>query len=64
MTIFTYLLTLAFSNGMFEVRKLIHAPATADLSGSPAITTQPLEITTADGATVTATPVPVEEPKK
>lgn len=64
MTLFTYLLTLLFSNGMFEIRNMIHAPASVDLSGSPAVTTTPLEITTDDGSKVTATPVPVEEPKK
>ena len=35
MTIFTYLLTLAFSNGLFELRNALHAPANVDLSGSP-----------------------------
>ena len=35
MTLFTYLLTLLFSNGLFAIRNAIHAPVNADISGSP-----------------------------
>lgn len=35
MTLFTYLLTLLFSNGLFAIRNALHAPVNADISGSP-----------------------------
>ena len=56
MTIFTYILTVVFSNSIFGIRGMIHAPKKADLSGSP-ITTQPMTITTADGKKLEVTPV-------
>jgi preprotein translocase SecE subunit len=40
MTLFTYILTVLFSNGIFGVRSLIHAPKSADLSGSPVISSE------------------------
>jgi preprotein translocase SecE subunit len=62
MTVFTYLLTLAFSNGMIETRKLIHAPKAADISGSPTLNTDAIKVDakTADGQSITVTPKPVE----
>lgn len=57
MTIFTYILTLIFSNGLFSLREWVHTSKSADLSGSPVIT-QPV-----DTPTVKVTPV-VEEPKQ
>ncbi len=56
MSLFTYLLTVLFSNSMFGIRNMIHAPKAADLSGSP-VTTQPMKITTADGKELEVTPV-------
>jgi len=58
MTIFTYLLTLIFSNSLFGLRGWIHTPGTADLSGSPTI--EPINITTDSGEEikVSAEPVP------
>lgn len=61
MTLFTYLITVLFSNSMFGIRNMIHAPQKADLSGSP-VTTQPMKITTADGKELEVTPV--TEPAK
>jgi preprotein translocase SecE subunit len=63
MTVFTYLLTLLFSNGMIEVRKLIHTPKSADISGSPTLNTDAVQIDaqTADGQSITVTPTPVPE---
>jgi preprotein translocase SecE subunit len=49
MTIFTYLLTLLFSNSLFGLRNWIHTPATADLSASPTISGEPIKI---DGGTI------------
>lgn len=63
MSIFTYLLTVLFSNTIFGIRGLIHAPATADLSGSPVID-QPMKITTADGQELEVTPVTDAEIQK
>jgi preprotein translocase SecE subunit len=62
MTVFTYLLTLMFSNGMIETRKLIHAPKAADISGSPTLNTESIKVDTqtADGQSITVTPTPVE----
>lgn len=59
MTIFTYLLTLIFSNGLFALRGRIHTPGGADLSGSPVIE-QPINVETASGQQleVTAEPAP------
>lgn len=61
MTIFTYILTLLFSNGLFSLREWIHAPKAADLSGSPVIQTQPMEITTESGEKLQVTPVKATE---
>jgi len=63
MTIFTYILTLIFSNGLFALRGWIHTAPTADLSGSPVIEAQPLEVTTDTGEKIQVTPVPVEANK-
>ena len=45
MTIFTYLLTLLFGNGLFELKAYIHSAPAADISASPVVsgevTTQP-----------------------
>jgi len=62
MTVFTYLLTLMFSNAMIETRKLIHAPKAADISGSPTLNTDAVTVDaqTADGQSITVTPTPVE----
>ncbi|MBP7806439.1 preprotein translocase subunit SecE [Candidatus Gracilibacteria bacterium] len=60
MTIFTYLLTLAFSNGLFALRGWIHEPKAADLSGSPVIEAQPLEVTTESGEKIQVQPVEVK----
>ncbi len=68
MALFTYLITLIFSNGIFGLRTLIHAPKTADLSGSPVASAEaniginPIEVTTEWGKKVQVTPVAV--PKK
>lgn len=63
MSIFTYLLTVLFSNTMFGIRGIIHAPQAADLSGSPVID-QPMTITTADGQKLEVTPVTDAEIQK
>ncbi len=55
MTIFTYLLTLIFSNTLFSLRGIIHTPANVDLSGSPVI--ENVGVTTTDGTPVEITPV-------
>lgn len=60
MTIFTYILTLIFSNGLFSLRGWIHAPEAADLSGSPVIEAQPLEVTTESGEKIQVQPVEVK----
>jgi preprotein translocase SecE subunit len=57
MTIFTYLLTVAFSNGFFALRDIIHTPKSADLSGSPVINAKPMEVTTDTGEKIQVTPV-------
>jgi len=57
MTIFTYALTLIFSNWFFAIREIIHTPKTADLSGSPVINAQPMEVTTDTGEKIQVTPV-------
>ena len=64
MTVFTYLLTLMFSNAMIETRKLIHAPKAADISGSPTLDTGAIKVDaqTADGQSVTVTPTPEAVP--
>lgn len=59
MTIFTYLLTLIFSNSLFGLRGWIHRPASADLSGSPVID-QPINIQTESGDQVQVTTEPVQ----
>lgn len=56
MTIFTYVLTLIFSNSLFSLRGWIQAPKAADLSGSPVIEAQTTDIKT-DGGAVQVTPV-------
>ncbi len=61
MALFTYLLTLLFSNSIFGIRTMMHAPKTTDLSGSP-VTAQPLEITTDNGQKIEVNAV--TEPKK
>ncbi|MFA6080388.1 MAG: preprotein translocase subunit SecE [Candidatus Gracilibacteria bacterium] len=64
MTVFTYLLTLVFSNAFLELRNRIHYTTTkADISGSPVINADPLKVdaTTADGKTVTVTPTEAPE---
>jgi len=60
MTVFTYLLTLIFSNVMVESRKLIHAPKAADISGSPTLDTNAIQVDAqaADGQPITITPEP------
>ncbi len=62
MTVFTYLLTLAFSNGMIETRKLIHAPKKADISGSPTLDPSAIKVDaqTADGTPINIAPVAPE----
>ncbi len=60
MTVFTYILTLIFSNGLFSLRGWIHAPKAADLSGSPVIQAQPLEVTTESGEKIQVQPVEVK----
>lgn len=60
MTIFTYLLTLIFSNGLFALRGWIHTPGTADLSGSPVID-QPINIETASGQQLEVKTEPVPQ---
>ena len=60
MTRFTYLLALAFSNGLFALRGWIHEPKAADLSGSPVIEAQPLEVTTESGEKIQVQPVEVK----
>ncbi|MCB9807022.1 preprotein translocase subunit SecE [Candidatus Peribacteria bacterium] len=57
MTLFTYFLTLIFSNGLFSLRGWIHETPAADLSGSPVIEAQPLEVTTDTGEKIQVTPV-------
>ncbi len=61
MTLFTYVLTVLFSNSIFGIRDMIHAPATADLSGSPVIDAGSVEATTATGEKVNIVPA---EPTK
>lgn len=58
MTVFVYLLTLIFSNGMVEARKFIHTPKAADISGSPTLDTSAIKVDaqTADGQAVEVTP--------
>ncbi len=63
MSVFTYVLTVLFSNSIFGIRNLIHTPAAADLSGSPVIN-QPMTITTADGQQLEVTPVSDTEVQK
>jgi len=60
MTVFTYLLTLLFSNSMVEARKFIHAPKAADISGSPTLDPNAIQIDakTADGTSVNISPAP------
>lgn len=60
MTVFTYILTLIFSNGLFSLREWVHAPKSADLSGSPVIQAQPLEVTTESGEKIQVQPVEVK----
>jgi preprotein translocase SecE subunit len=60
MTVFTYVLTLVFSNGLFSLRGWIHTPKSADLSGSPVIQAQPLEVTTESGEKIQVQPVEVK----
>jgi len=62
MTLFTYLLTLIFSNAFLELRNRIHATPTADISGSPVLDTNAVKVdaTTADGSAVTVTPTATE----
>lgn len=64
MTIFTYLLTLAFSNSLFGLREMIHTTKSANLSNSPTVTAQPLELTTESGQKLQVTPVATEPTKK
>lgn len=61
MTLFTYFLTLIFSNGLFSLREWIHTAPAADLSGSPVIQAQPLEVTTDSGEKIQVTPVEVNK---
>ena len=63
MAIFTYILTVIFSNGLFTVRTMIHAPKKADLSQSPVVSgepvkvnAQPINVKTSDGKTIQVTP--------
>lgn len=58
MALFTYLLTVIFSNSIFGLRAMIHAQKDADLSGSP-ITINPTTVTTDDGQKVQVTPTDV-----
>jgi preprotein translocase SecE subunit len=60
MTIFTYLLTLVFSNGLFSLREWVNSPKSADLSGSPVMEAQPMEITTESGEKIQVQPVEVK----
>jgi preprotein translocase SecE subunit len=60
MTIFTYLLTLLFSNSLFGLRTWMHTSPTADLSGSPTVSGEIQTITTEWGQTIQVTPTPVE----
>jgi preprotein translocase SecE subunit len=60
MTIFTYLLTLLFSNALFGLRGWIHSPASADLSGSP-VTAEAVNIQTESGEQVQVTAEPVQK---
>lgn len=64
MTVFTYLLSLLFSNGMIETRKLIHAPKAADISGSPTLDTNAITVDaeTADGTKIDIAPAPEAAP--
>lgn len=59
MTVFTYLLTLVFSNSLFWLRNWIHTPGTADLSGSPVVEQQPINVTTESGQTLEVSAEPV-----
>jgi len=64
MSVFVYLLTLIFSNGLLEIRTRIHAPAKADISGSPTIDPNAIKLDTksADGKSVTLTPKAITTP--
>ena len=64
MTLFTYILTVIFSNGFFAIREKIHTPKSADLSGSPVINAEPMEVTTDSGEKIQVTPVAVPAEKK
>ena len=57
MALFTYLLTLLLSNSIFGLRGMIHAPKTADLSGSPVINTNSVEATTDSGEKIQIEPI-------
>jgi len=64
MTVFTYLLTLIFSNAFLELRNRIHAPSsTADISGSPVLDPNAVKVdaTTTDGTPVNITPTVTPE---
>lgn len=63
MALFTYLLTVLFSNSMFGIRDYLHAPKDADLSASPTVSSEPVQINaqpinvqTEDGKTIQVTP--------
>lgn len=60
MTVFTYLLTLIFSNSLFGLRNWIHTPGSADLSGSPVVE-QPINVTTESGQTLEVSAEPVTQ---
>jgi preprotein translocase SecE subunit len=60
MTIFTYLLTLLFSNSLFWLRAWMHTAPTADLSGSPVIE-QPINVTTDSGQKLEVSAQPVAQ---
>lgn len=64
MSLFVYLLTLIFSNGLLQIRDMIHAPAKADISGSPTVDPNAIKLDakTTDGKSVTITPQAVATP--
>lgn len=51
---------------MIELRKVIHTPKQADISGSPTLDTNAIKVDaqTADGQNITVTPTPLQETPK
>lgn len=55
MTLFTWVLTLIFSNMLFGIRGMLHTTSNADISASPTVQTMPITVDPI-GENITVTP--------